>query len=72
MTVILCVAEEETEDYGEKFTLDDYLDKTFRPKSFQSSWLSGKRHHVIVDRVLIRSGASCLPDLGTGMSLDMC
>lgn len=41
----MCVfvrAEVESEDYGEKFTMDNFLDKEFKPKKAYVRWLPGE------------------------------
>ncbi|XP_076446173.1 dipeptidyl peptidase 4-like isoform X3 [Babylonia areolata] len=41
--VIIATPKEESKYFGEKFTLDDFLDKSFRPKTLTTTWLSGER-----------------------------
>lgn len=41
--VILATPTNETVNHGEKFTLDDYLDKLFKPKVFETTWLPDDR-----------------------------
>ncbi|KAK7113666.1 dipeptidyl peptidase 4-like isoform X2 [Littorina saxatilis] len=41
--VILATPKVESQYYGDKFTLDDFLDKSFKPKVFQTTWLPGDR-----------------------------
>ncbi|KAK7492831.1 hypothetical protein BaRGS_00015969 [Batillaria attramentaria] len=41
--VILATPKVEAVYHGEKFTLDDFLDKSFKPKTFATKWLTGDR-----------------------------
>lgn len=41
--VILATPKVEAVYHGEKFTIDDFLDKSFKPKTFSTTWLSGDR-----------------------------
>lgn len=41
MYLLWLVSEEENKFLGSEFTLDDYLDKSFKPKTLQTTWLTG-------------------------------
>ena len=41
MYLLWPVSEEENKFLGSEFTLDDYLDKSFKPKTLQTTWLTG-------------------------------